>query len=66
MSTFHSESGKGDKQRPSEVTEDQFSNNWERIFGAKKKAGEVCKVCHGEGGCFDAGWWYECSACRKE
>ena len=27
--------GKGDKRRPSKVSEDQFDENWERIFGGK-------------------------------
>ena len=28
-------SGKGDKQRPSSVSDEQFDENWERIFGGK-------------------------------
>lgn len=24
-----------------------------------------CKVCHGEGGCFDAGHWYPCKWCKS-
>lgn len=25
----------------------------------------ACKVCHGEGGSFDGGWWYACQACKQ-
>ena len=29
--------GKGDKPRPISVPMDEFDNNWDRIFGKKKK-----------------------------
>ena len=29
--------GKGDKPRPYSVPLDEFDNNWDRIFGKKKK-----------------------------
>ena len=41
-------SGKGSKQRPTQITKDNFSNNWEAIFGKKEKktdcSGE-CNIC---------------------
>lgn len=30
-----SDGGKGSSPRPFSVTQDQFANNWERIFGKK-------------------------------
>ena len=28
--------GKGSKRRPKEITQEQFEDNWDRIFGRKK------------------------------
>lgn len=28
---------KGSKQRPSQITKEQFEKNWEKIFGSKEK-----------------------------
>lgn len=32
-----SEAGKGSGRRPSEVSMEQFDNNWDRIFGKKER-----------------------------
>lgn len=32
--------GKGDKRRPQEVSLKEFDDNWERIFGKKRKPEE--------------------------
>ena len=29
-------SGKGDTQRPKEISDEEFEENWKRIFGPKK------------------------------
>ena len=34
MSKWHG--GKGSKQRPTKVSDKEFQDNWERIFGKKK------------------------------
>ena len=39
--------GKGSKQRPTQISKDSFSVNWDAIFGKKKEtqcAGE-CDIC---------------------
>lgn len=65
--TYQAEAGKGSRQRPVEVSTETYQSNWDVIFGDKnKKPGLVrCKVCHGEGGAFDCGYWYECPVCSK-
>jgi hypothetical protein len=41
-----SNGGKGSKPRPLSVPRKQFDENWERIFGQKKKKSEPSqKVC---------------------
>lgn len=63
--TYQAEAGKGSKPRVKTVDGTTFSNNWDNIFKQKdnKPKLERCKVCYGEGGCFDAGHWYECPVC---
>lgn len=34
--------GKGDKRRPSQVSFDQFANNWDAIFGKPRKKKKKC------------------------
>lgn len=66
--TFYSDCGKGSNRRVSEVDTETFDKNWDSIFKKKDEKPELkrCKVCHGEGGAFDAGWWYECTACTAK
>jgi hypothetical protein len=33
--------GKGDKRRPMEISDKEFTENWERIFGKKDKPVET-------------------------
>ena len=39
-----------------------FSEGWNKVF-SKLPPTPLCNICHGEGGCFDCGWWYECPFC---
>ncbi len=32
---------KGSKQRPSSIKKEQFNQNWDKIFGKKKKNGKL-------------------------
>lgn len=38
--------GKGSKPRPLSIPRKQFENNWDRIFGQKKKAARRRKDLH--------------------
>lgn len=39
-----SDGGKGSAPRPFSVDQDQFADNWDRIFGSKKKAQSVAET----------------------
>jgi hypothetical protein len=65
--TYYEDAGKGSTRRPDSVTQDKFRSNWDAIFGKKAvKEDGICKVCHGEGGAYDCGWFYECPVCNKK
>lgn len=41
-------SGKGSKQRPTQISKESFSVNWDAVFGKKEKKSECggeCQVC---------------------
>lgn len=43
--------GKGSKRRRSQVSYDQFSTNWDTIFGKKHQQIEIMKACCQESKC---------------
>lgn len=62
MATYHEDAGKGSHRRKEDKK--AFESNYDKIdWGKKERKAEICKVCHGERGSFDAGHWYECTAC---
>jgi hypothetical protein len=71
--TYHHESGKGSHRRKED--KQAFEKNFDTIDWSVKSStsvasetkpkNPVCKVCHGERGSFDAGHWYECTACEE-
>lgn len=40
MSTYHENAGKGDNRRPSEVSKETYSDNWDAIFSKKQLSKE--------------------------
>lgn len=51
-------------ERTNEEKLEIFNKNKMSNFVASTKLEQACKVCHGEGGCFDGGFWYECNSCK--
>lgn len=63
---YYENSGKGDHRRVED--REKIESNWDKIDWSKKvieNKEEVCPSCKGKGGCFDAGWYYECHTCGK-
>ena len=38
------EAGKGSAQRPSEISQKEFNDNWDRIFGKKNSTSELDRI----------------------
>ena len=56
-----SDGGKGSSSRPFSVTQEQFANNWERIFGKKDISNKGDRRVNSEGKIeeYREGYWHE-------